>query len=354
MTPQFWRGRPVLVTGHTGFKGSWLCWWLNLLGARVSGLALEPPTSPSLFEASGLDQAMASRHGDVRDPAAMERALRESRPEVVFHLAAQSLVRESYRRPIDTFTTNVIGTANCLEALRSCDSVRAAVVVTTDKCYRNTGGPKAYRESDELGGDDPYSASKAGAELVAHAWRSSFFSDAKSAAVASARAGNVIGGGDWAPERLVPDAIRAFAASQPLVVRHPGSTRPWQHVLEPLRGYLSLAERLHAGVAAAASAWNFGPEPADVKPVSWVADRLARRWGEGAAWQPGTGDSLREATELALDNAKARAGLGWRPALALDQALDWVVDWHKALIAGTPAQSLVCEQIGLYQRLCLP
>jgi CDP-glucose 4,6-dehydratase len=354
VTPQFWRGRPVLVTGHTGFKGSWLCWWLNLLGARVSGLALEPPTSPSLFEASRLGEAMASQHGDVRDPATIERALRASRPEVVFHLAAQSLVRESYRRPIETFTTNVVGTANCLEALRSCDSVRAAVIVTTDKCYRNRGGPKAYGESDELGGDDPYSASKAAAELVTHAWRSSFFPDGKPAAVASARAGNVIGGGDWAAERLVPDAMRAFAASQPLLVRHPGSTRPWQHVLEPLRGYLSHAEHLHAGAPGAAGPWNFGPEPADVKPVSWVADCLARRWGAGAGWQPGTRGTLHEAAELALDNGKARAGLGWRPALPLEQALDWVVDWYKAHFAGTPAQSLVCEQIGLYQRLCLP
>jgi CDP-glucose 4,6-dehydratase len=320
----------------------------------VSGLALEPTTAPSLFEASRLGEAMVSQHGDVRDPATMERVLRASRPEIVFHLAAQSLVRESYRRPIETFTTNVIGTANCLEALRNCDSARAAVIVTTDKCYRNTGGPKAYREDDELGGEDPYSASKAGAELVTHAWRSSFFSDGKSAAVASARAGNVIGGGDWAAERLVPDAMRAFAASQPLLIRHPGSTRPWQHVLEPLRGYLSLAERLHAGAAGAASAWNFGPEPADVKPVSWVADRLAHRWGSGARWQASTHDSLHEAAELALDNGKARAELGWRPALPLDQALDWVVDWYKAHYSGTPAQSLVCEQIGRYQRLCLP
>jgi CDP-glucose 4,6-dehydratase len=275
------------------------------------------------------------------------------RPEIVIHLAAQALIRESYRNPVDTYTTNVIGTVNVLEAIRAGSDVRVVLIVTSDKCYANIGANIACSESDSMGGHDPYSSSKACAELVSSAYRASFLSDA-GIAVATARAGNVIGGGDIAADRLLPDAVKALLRNEPLVVRNPEAIRPWQHVLEPLRGYLSLAEHLHAGAPGAAGPWNFGPEPADVKPVSWVADCLARRWGAGAGWQPGTRGTLHEAAELALDNGKARAGLGWRPALPLEQALDWVVDWYKAHFAGTPAQSLVCEQIGLYQRLCLP
>jgi CDP-glucose 4,6-dehydratase len=343
LTPEFWRGRRVLVTGHTGFKGSWLCMWLGALQARVAGLALQPPTQPSLFDASGLGAELASRdaRGDVRDAGAVERAFADHQPEVVFHMAAQSLVRESYRRPAETFATNVMGTVNCLEAARETPSLRALVVVTSDKCYRNRGGTAGYREGDPLGGDDPYSASKAAAELATHAYRQAFFSG-QGALVASARAGNVIGGGDWAAERLVPDAARAFAAARPLAIRNPASTRPWQHVLEPLRGYLDLAERLHAA--------------ADVQPVSRVADGLAARWGAGARWQKegsGTASStLHEAAELALDAGKARAELGWRPALPLDSALDWVVDWYKQFAGGAKARALTLEQITRYQALC--
>ena len=354
MTPGFWNARAVLVTGHTGFKGGWLCFWLKALGARVAGLALEPPTSPSLYEASGLAGEMASLIGDVREPDTLHKAFETHRPEVVFHMAAQSLVRESYRQPVETFATNTIGTVHCLEAARRAPSVRAVVVVTTDKCYRNRGVREGYRETDELGGDDPYSASKAAAELVTHAYRQSFFVDAAAALIASARAGNVIGGGDWAAERLVPDAMRSFAAAQPLSIRNPAATRPWQHVLEPLRGYLMLAERLHAGDRKAAAPWNFGPDPEGTKPVSWVADQLAKRWGESARWRPGESERLHEAAELALDNSKARTGLGWRPVLSLEVALDWVVDWYKALSRGANARTLTLEQISRYQAMCAP
>ena len=350
ITPAFWRARPVLVTGHTGFKGSWLCWWLRQLGAEVAGFALEPPTSPSLFETSGLASAVRSVIGDVREPEAMKAVFRDHRPEVVFHLAAQSLVRESIRSPVETFTTNVAGTANCLEAARHCQSVRAVVVVTTDKCYRNLGSRRGYREDDELGGDDPYAASKACAELVTQAYRESFFKPRADALVASARAGNVIGGGDWAADRLVPDAMRAFTAARPVKIRNPDSTRPWQHVLEPLCGYLVLAERLHAGMRGAAVAWNFGPDATDACSVSWMVEELARRWGGDASWQRDAGEQPPEAAELVLDSSKARAELGWRPALPLHQALDWVVDWYRSFTA-RGAREVTLEQIARFQAL---
>jgi CDP-glucose 4,6-dehydratase len=352
MTPAFWNGRAVLVTGHTGFKGGWLCLWLKALGAQVAGVALEPPTSPSLYETSGLAREIASLRGDVRDPDTLNKVFHEQRPEVVFHMAAQSLVRESYRRPVETFATNLIGTVHCLEAARRAPTVRAVVIVTTDKCYRNRGGREGYRETDELGGEDPYSASKAAAELATHAYRRSFFSDPPAALVASTRAGNVIGGGDWAAERLVPDAMRAFAAAEPLNIRSPAATRPWQHVLEPLHGYLMLAERLHAGDRGSATAWNFGPDAEGTRPVSWIAEQLAKRWGERARWSAGESGRLHEAAELALDSAKARTGLGWKPALTLEVALDWVVEWYKGLSRGASARALTLEQISRYQAIC--
>jgi CDP-glucose 4,6-dehydratase len=352
MTPGFWAGRAVLVTGHTGFKGSWLCWWLRLLGAKVAGFALDPPSTPSLYAASGLATEIASIRGDVRDGAALAAAFEAHRPEVVFHLAAQALVRESYRRPAETFTTNVGGTVQCLEAARACAAVRAMVIVTTDKCYRGRPRPGGFREDDELGGEDPYAASKACAELATGAYRASFFAPRAGAAlVASARAGNVIGGGDWAAERLVPDAARAFAAGRAVEVRHPEATRPWQHVLEPLHGYLVLAERLHAGRAEAAAAWNFGPGAPDARPAAWVVEQLARRWGDGAGWRRDEGAHPPEAPELALDSGKARAALGWRPVLAVEQALDWTVEGYKAFAAGR-AREVTLAQIARYQEQC--
>lgn len=348
MNPGFWRNRRVLVTGHTGFKGSWLCWWLRHLGAEVTGFALAPPTQPSLFEASGLASAMRSRQGDVRDPGALRAAFDDSRPEVAFHLAAQSLVRESYRSPGATFDTNVAGTVNCLEAARAAPGLRALVVVTSDKCYRPPLPGRGYREDDPLGGDDPYSASKAGAEIAVHSWRKSFFSGAADALVATVRAGNVIGGGDWATDRLVPDAVRAFEQSRAVRLRHPGATRPWQHVLEPLCGYLMLAERLHDGDRPAARAWNFGPAPGDARPVSWLVEQLVRRWGEGARWEKDGGEQPAEAAELALDSSLAQSRLGWRPALPLEEALDWVTDWYRRR-AAQGARALTLEQVARYQ-----
>lgn len=346
-----WAGRPVLVTGHTGFKGSWLCWWLKRLGARVAGIALSPATEPSLFEASGLASEIRSVVQDVRDAAGVAEAFRTHRPHVVFHLAAQSLVREGYRRPAETFETNVSGTVNCLEAARHCDSVRAVVVVTSDKCYeeRNLGRP--YREEDALGGHDPYAASKACAEIVTQAYRRSYF-EAGPVLVASVRAGNVIGGGDWSADRLVPDALRAFAAGTELRLRSPAAVRPWQHVLEPLRGYLQVAERLLDSDRRAACAWNLGPEQADAQPVAWVVEQLARRWGPGARWSvDAKGDHPREAAELTLDAGKAARELGWRPRLPLERGLDWVVDWHRAIASGRSPKAVTLEQIERYEAL---
>jgi CDP-glucose 4,6-dehydratase len=346
-----WRGRPVLVTGHTGFKGSWLCWWLKALGAEVSGIALEPPTRPSLFEASGLGTEMRSHLQDVRDAERFAALVRSERPAIIFHLAAQSLVREGYRQPAATFATNVMGTVNCLEAARGCEGVRAIVVVTSDKCYEEVPSARPYREADPLGGHDPYAASKAAAEIATQAYRRSFFEQG-AALVASARAGNVIGGGDWATDRLVPDAVRAFAAGKPLSVRNPRATRPWQHVLEPLRGYLMLGERLLAQDRSAAAAWNFGPAEEDTRPVSWVADRLVASWGEGAHWTPDGAAHPREAPQLQLDSGKAVRELGWRPVLRLEPALEWVAAWHRAVASGRSAKAVTLEQIEDYRMRC--
>ena len=358
MTPVFWPGKRVLVTGHTGFKGTWLCWWLKQLGANVTGFALEPPTSPSLFESSGLAGEMADEQsdirGDVRDPSAIQAVFDGRRPEIVFHLAAQSLVRESYRSPVDTFVTNLMGTVHCLQAARHARGLLALLVVTSDKCYRNTRSQRQFHEDDALGGDDPYSASKACAEIATYAWRRSFFlTQGDAAQVATVRAGNVIGGGDWAVDRLIPDAIRAFTVGSTLRIRNPGATRPWQHVLEPLRGYLMLAERLCARNPAVASEWNFGPDSAGVRPVSWVADGLALRWGRGARWQADSGDHPHEASALALDAERARRVLGWRPTLALDQALDWVIEWYRAAATGGDLRAVTGNQIARYQALCV-
>jgi CDP-glucose 4,6-dehydratase len=294
---------------------------------------------------------MTSIKGDVRDLPTVEAVFGEHRPEIVIHMAAQSLVREAYRDPIGTFGTNITGTVHCLEAARRCTSVRAVLVVTTDKCYRNVGSSRGYRETDELGGEDPYAASKACAEFVTAAYRNSFFETRGEALVASARAGNVIGGGDWACDRLVPDAMRAFSAARPVRIRNPGSTRPWQHVLEPLRGYLMLAERLHAGDRKVAGAWNFGPDPADVQPVSRIVEALIGRWGGGAAAQRDEGSHPHEAVVLALDSSKARTELGWRPTIDLEKALDWVVEWYKAIAGSGDSRAITLEQIGRYQAM---
>lgn len=335
--PAFWNGRDVLVTGHTGFKGGWLCLWLQTLGARVHGYALAPPTEPNLFATCGLAALLASdARSDLADLAALRDCLSRTRASVVFHLAAQSLVREGYASPQQTFATNVMGTVNLLQAVRESDHVRAVVVATTDKVYDNPETGRAFSEDDPLGGRDPYSASKAACEIAVASYRSSFFADPQSARVATARAGNVIGGGDWATDRLVPDTLRSFGAGQSVHLRNPHAIRPWQHVLEPLAGYLMLAQTLAGdGGDAFARAWNFGPAAADDAAVLDVARRLADLWGTAARVSvDGSADRLHEAALLRLDSTRARNDLGWRPRWSLQQALAATVSWHRAWLAG--------------------
>ncbi|WP_231882436.1 MULTISPECIES: CDP-glucose 4,6-dehydratase [Chromobacterium] len=343
----FWSGRRVFLTGHTGFKGGWLSLWLDSLGARVHGYALPPSARPSLFDAARVGDAAASELADIRDSAALSAALARAEPSIVFHLAAQPLVRQSYADPLGTLSTNVMGTANLLEAARRCPGVEAVVVVTTDKCYENHEWPWAYRESDALGGHDPYSSSKACAELVCAAYRSSYPGGAP---IATARAGNVIGGGDWSADRLVPDLLQAFAEGRSLAIRSPDAVRPWQHVLESLAGYLRLAERLAAGQPDAASAWNFGPADDSNRPVSWVADTLAGLWG-GGGWHRDGADHPHEAGILRLDSAKARRRLGWTPRWSLEEALSATLDWHRAWRRGADMRAFTIEQIAAYSRV---
>jgi CDP-glucose 4,6-dehydratase len=345
----FWRDRPVLVTGHTGFKGGWLATWLLALGARVSGYALAPDTTPSYFVACGLAERLASRLGDVTDGAALESALAVTRPSVVFHLAAQPLVRRSYRAPVATFATNVLGTAQLLEAVRRTPSVEAVVVVTSDKCYANHERPEGYREDEPLGGHDPYSASKAAAELVTAAYRRAFF--AAGARIATARAGNVIGGGDWAEDRLVPDLVRALARGESVRIRNPAAVRPWQHVLEPLGGYLLLAERLVESDAFA-TAFNFGPRDDDAVPVAALVELLLGLWGDGRWAAVAEADAPHEAGLLRLDCRRARERLGWRPVLTLKEAAELTVTWYRAATAATSPAALFAlgrEQIAWYE-----
>ena len=342
-----WQNRRVLVTGHTGFKGGWLSLWLAARGARVHGFSLDPPTTPSFHAACDVAGHVADdRRGDVRDPAALKACLTAARPEVVFHLAAQPLVRRSYREPLDTFDVNVMGTARLLEAVRACDSVRAVVVVTTDKVYDNREWDWAYREAEPLGGADPYSASKACTELVCESYRRSFLA-AAGIRLATARAGNVIGGGDWAADRLVPDFLRAVAAGEPLAIRAPRSVRPWQHVLEPLAGYLLLAERLLESDRFA-EAWNFGPSEDDARPVGWVVDQLCGLVPD-ARWRQDGADHPHEAGMLRLDSTKARQRLGWRPRWDLAEALARTVEWHRAWQGSADMAGVSLAQIEAFE-----
>lgn len=347
VTPAFWRGKRVVLTGHTGFKGSWLSLWLQAMGAQVRGIAMAPPTRPSLFEVARVADGMDACTADIRDLGAIRSLMTDFQPEVVIHMAAQALVRQSYRDPVDNFATNVMGTVHVLEAARQCSSVRTIVNVTTDKCYENRERDWGYREDEALGGHDPYSSSKACAELVSAAYRKSFLREA-GIALATARAGNVVGGGDWAEDRLVPDILRALEAGAPARIRHPQALRPWQHVLEPLSGYLVLAERLCAKGQEAAQAWNFGPRDEDARPVAWLASALCERWGGAASWVPQADAGPHEAGRLMLDITQARERLGWQPRWSLAQALDHIVDWHQAWRRSEDMRALCLKQIAAY------
>ncbi len=351
--PGHWRGRRVLITGHTGFKGSWLSLWLARMGAHVVGLSDTMPTSPSLFEVAGLAQDVEDLRVDVRDHEAILDAVTASRPQVVFHMAAQSLVRPSFQRPRETYEVNVMGTINLLEAVRRAGGVRAVVVVTSDKCYENREWEWGYRESDPMGGHDPYSSSKGCVELVTNAFRSSFFAVDDETRLASARAGNVIGGGDWALDRLVPDMMRGALAGAPIPVRNPQAIRPWQHALNPLSGYLVLAEALWRSPEHA-RAYNFGPSDQDARPVRWIVERIAERWTQPLQWTIDPGPHPHEAGYLKLDSSRARNQLGWRPRWNLSEGLDAVVDWYAALRDGEDIRSVTLGQIEAFQRAPAP
>jgi len=351
----YWKGRKVFVTGHTGFKGSWLSLWLDALGANVTGYALDPPTQPSLFDQAQLGGTVRTIRADIRDFPRLKSAIAECRPDVVLHLAAQSVVRRGYDDPIETYSSNVMGTVNLLEALRQLKQPCAVVNVTSDKCYANREWVWGYREDEPMGGRDPYSNSKGCAELVTTAYRDSFFPAESVAqhgiALASARAGNAIGGGDWTGDQLIPDLMRAFLAGQPCLIRNPSAYRPWQFVLEPLRGYLVLAERLTEDATRFASGWNFGPVDADAKPVSWIADKLVASWGRAASWTQDPAAHPREAHALKLDASKAGVDLDWHPVLPLNQALEWIVEWYRGFQAGADLRRLTQTQIERYEAL---
>lgn len=347
---EFWRDRKVFITGHTGFKGSWLCLWLQRLGARVTGYALEPPTTPSVFEEAkvikGLEKSIV---GDIRDANLFSQYMQKMKPGIVIHMAAQSLVRDSYINPVDTYSTNVMGTVNMLEAVRKTPTVKAVLNITSDKCYENIECIRGYREDDPMGGYDPYSSSKGCAELVSSAYRKSFLQD-EGVALATARSGNVIGGGDWAKDRIVPDAIRAFVANETLMVRNPHATRPWQHVLEPLTGYLLLCQKLVEQTEEFSKSWNFGPDTEEVKPVSTLADIMIKSWGGDARWRADKGMHPHEANYLKLDCSKAKTLLKWKPVWQLERGLDETVRWYKAWHQKRDMYSYTLDQIETFQK----
>lgn len=340
---QFWQGKRVFLTGHTGFKGSWLSLWLQQMGAELKGFALAPPTTPALFEEANVRDGMESQLGDIRDQAALQESMMCFNPDIVIHMAAQPLVRHSYREPVETYATNVMGTVHLLEAARKCSNLLAIVNVTTDKCYENHEWLWGYRENEPMGGYDPYSSSKGCAELITSAYRRSFFQDGQ-VGLASARAGNVIGGGDWAEDRLIPDILRAFEKSAPVIIRNPKSTRPWQHVLEPLSGYLVLAEKLYNQPAQFAEGWNFGPNEIDAQPVNWILNKMCGLW-DGATWKLDGGNHLHEAGYLKLDISKARARLAWTPTWTLQHTLERIVTWHQSWLSDSDMRTYCQKEI---------
>ena len=352
---QFWKGRKVFVTGHTGFKGSWLSLWLDSLGAEATGYALDPPTEPCLFSQANVAKAIRSIRGDVRDFDHLKSCIAEIKPEVIIHMAAQSVVRRGYDDPIETYSSNVMGTVNLFEVVRQLRHGCTIVNVTSDKCYVNREWVWGYRENEPMGGRDPYSNSKGCAELVTTAYRESFFPPTEihehGVALGSARAGNAIGGGDWTANQLIPDIIRAFLNETPCLIRNPLAYRPWQFLLEPLRGYLLLAEKLSENPERFADGWNFGPPDSDAMPVCWIADELVRLWGGRASWIKDVASHQHEAHALMLDASKSRAELGWRPVLPLNQSLPWIVEWYRAFQAGSDVANLTRSQISRYGSL---
>ncbi|HEY6023443.1 MAG TPA: CDP-glucose 4,6-dehydratase [Pseudolabrys sp.] len=354
--PAFWRGRRVFLTGHTGFKGAWLSLWLQRLGAQVTGYSIGIPSQPSLFEAAHVANCMTDFRGDIRDGVALTNRIKESGPELVIHAAAQPLVRASYADPIGTFGTNVMGTAQVLQAVRACDRVKAVLMITSDKCYENRETGLPFHEGDPMGGHDPYSASKGAAELVTASMRRAYFQPSSherhAAAVASARAGNVIGGGDWSDDRIIPDLMRAFSTGAPAIIRNPGAVRPWQFVLDLLAGYLRLCERLCTDGQAVAEAWNFGPDPGSARSVGELVQSASALWGAGARTDIASGPEPHEASMLVLDSSKARVKLGWRPKLDYETAMRLTVDWYRGFYAGTDARKLCEEQIDRYNANC--
>lgn len=353
--PNFWMGKRVLLTGHTGFKGSWLSLWLQHLGAELVGFALKPPTSPTLFEVARVGEGMTSILGDVCDREHLQQVVRECRPEVVIHMAAQSVVHTSYVDPLTTYSTNVMGTVHLLEAIREVGGVRSVVNITSDKCYENREWVWGYRESDPLGGYDPYSSSKACSELVTSAYRNSFFHSGSysehGVAIATARAGNVIAGGDWTANGLIADIVRSLLQGQPILIRNPYQTRPWQYMLDALNGYLTLAEHLYNKGPAYADAWNFGPYESDIKPVGWIVEQMLSLWGENASWERDTSYQFHEANSLSLDCAKARLKLGWQPHLSLQSALSQIVNWTQSLRAGDDMRRITLAEIQEFMKV---
>ena len=348
MNADFWQGKRVFITGHTGFKGSWLSLWLQSLGSEVTGYALTPPTTPNLFKEADVEKGMRSIIADIRDLPTLKKAMQKACPEIVIHMAAQPLVRQSYEEPVETYATNVLGTVHVLESVRNTPSVKAVLVVTTDKCYENKEELlRSYHEHEPMGGHDPYSSSKACAELITAAYRNSFL-EQKGIAVATARAGNVIGGGDWAADRLVPGILKAFEQNAVVQIRNPQATRPWQHVMEPLSGYLSLAEQLFHQGSAYSEGWNFGPHEEDARPVQWVVEQLALCWGNEASWQLDPSQNPHEANYLKLDISTATARLGWTPSWSLQTALKNTTDWHRAWLSQEDMKKLCLYQILQY------
>ncbi len=358
MKPEFWKNKKVLITGHTGFKGSWLSLWLQKMGAELIGYSLPPPTNPNLFSLAKVASGMVSINGDIRNLDTFSKVVQEYKPEIIIHMAAQALVKYSHFNPVETYSTNVMGTVNVLESVRHTDCVQVVLIVTSDKCYENKEWLWGYRENEPMGGYDPYSSSKGCAELVTLAYQKSYFKAGsslfKNIGVASVRAGNVIAGGDWANDRLIPDLIRAFMGKQAACIRNPNATRPWQFVLEPINGYLTVVENLWEDRVKYSGAWNFGPNEDDAKPVSWVVKQLAEKWGTDVKWENVSSEDVLEANKLKLNCSKAKSQLGWKPKLPLTSTLAWIIDWYKCYREGKDIQEITLKQIADYQRVAKP